>query len=163
MPRSADASPAFFRRWAVIPFTRTFEGSAKRDRAEIIAELSDTRELSGVLNKALAVWPRLRQHGFTIAPSMAAAADQFRAETDPLRLWLERETRAGSGLFVGKDALRRAYGEYAARHNAPSPSPHAMTRAVRDVHPRVEEVQRTIGGRVVAAWNGIGLVAEETL
>jgi putative DNA primase/helicase len=54
-PKSQDASPAFFRRWLVAPFEKTFQVGAAGTipRADLDAMLADPAELSGVLNKAL--------------------------------------------------------------------------------------------------------------
>lgn len=40
-PRSGDASHAFYRRWVVVPFDRTFEPSEQRPSRELDNELSD--------------------------------------------------------------------------------------------------------------------------
>jgi putative DNA primase/helicase len=54
-PRSDDSTQGFFRRWIVVPFSRTFEEGARDTipRAELDSKLADPVELSGVLNKAL--------------------------------------------------------------------------------------------------------------
>ena len=41
-PTSADSSEAFFRRWVVIPFTRTFEGGQAIPRPELDARLAES-------------------------------------------------------------------------------------------------------------------------
>jgi P4 family phage/plasmid primase-like protien len=159
-PRSPDASVAFFRRWVVYPCTRTFEegNAARRDRAELEAELSHPLELSGVLNRALDAWPNLRANGFTITPSMAAAAADFRRTTDPLSVWLERNAVRGPKFLVGKEELRNAYGEFVARAGIPAPTANALTRAVASMFPGIKEGQRTRGGRLVWCWLGLGLL-----
>src|SRR5258708_14791752 len=54
-PKSQDASPAFFRRWLVVPFERTFVDGAPDmiPSGMLDAMLSAPAELSGVLNKTL--------------------------------------------------------------------------------------------------------------
>lgn len=72
-PKSQDASPAFFRRWLVVPFQRTFASGAPdtipSDKLDAI--LSDPAELSGVLNKALEALAAIRTRGLSgaIRPS----------------------------------------------------------------------------------------------
>lgn len=70
-PRSSDATYAFFRRWEVVPFNRTFEGEEQIPRHVLDAQLSEPKELSGLLNKALDALPGLRANGFTETKSMA--------------------------------------------------------------------------------------------
>ena len=160
-PRSADASHAFFRRWLVIPFPRTFEPDEQTPRDELDAKLADPAELSGVLNKALDALPRLRGEGFTEAPSMREAWDEFRQTTDPLTVWLERSTVQTSDAIVPKDDLRKAYRFHANDKGYPTVTAHAMTKAIKRFYPDVAEDQRTVRGRVVWCWIGIGWAAKE--
>src|SRR5260370_15566150 len=61
-PQSKDASKAFFDRWLVIPFDRTFRGTdTELPRATLDARLAAPSELSGALNKAAAAFLRLRR------------------------------------------------------------------------------------------------------
>jgi putative DNA primase/helicase len=70
-PKSQDASPAFFRRWLVVPFERTFAdgapGTIPRDQLD--AMLGDPEELSGVLNKALEAIVAVRSRGLSESDS----------------------------------------------------------------------------------------------
>ncbi|MBI1955060.1 MAG: hypothetical protein HYS38_01555 [Acidobacteria bacterium] len=93
-PKSKDASSAFFRRWLVIPFDRTFaEGAAgTMPRGVLDSQLSEPAELSGVLNRALDTIASLRANGFSNASSTTQAMDEFRQATDPLAVWLDRNT-----------------------------------------------------------------------
>jgi P4 family phage/plasmid primase-like protien len=110
LPRSGDGSAAFFDRWLVIPFRRSLRGTAQEiPRAERDARLADPQELSGVLNKALSALPRVREHGFTLSPSMRQAAAEFRQITDPLGVWLDRTTIEHPDAMISKEALVQAY------------------------------------------------------
>ena len=160
-PRSADASHAFFRRWLVIPFPRTFEPDEQTPRDELDAKLADPAELAGVLNKALDALPRLRGEGFTEAPSMREAWDEFRQTTDPFTVWLERSTVQTSDAIVPKDDLRKAYNFHANDKGYPAMTAHAMTKVIKRLYPGVAEDQRTVRGRVVWCWIGIGWAAKE--
>jgi putative DNA primase/helicase len=160
-PRSADASHAFFRRWVVVPFDRTFDPDEQVPRAELDARLADPAELSGVLNKAMDALTALLADGFTDTPSITAAWSEFRQTTDPLTAWLERETVPGADNFVLKIDLRGAYNRQADQAARPPVTPHAMTKAVRRVYPDLRHGQRTINGRVQDCWIGLGLAAKD--
>lgn len=82
-PKSHDSSDGFYRRWLVVPFNRSFEGSSRRNKRELDAELQQPSQLSGLLNRALEVLPRLRQYGFTDTDSLRDATADFRQTTDP--------------------------------------------------------------------------------
>ncbi|MCE5216056.1 phage/plasmid primase, P4 family [bacterium] len=156
-PQSADASPAFFRRWLCVPFARTFEGSAARNRGELDAELGAAKELSGVLNLALAALPRVRSKGLTEATSMREAMGDFRTVTDPLVVWLEREVVRGSRLLTPKRQLHSAYNEACQKAGRPVTTEKSFGSALRRFMPGVEEGQRTVGDRLQWCWVGIGL------
>lgn len=160
-PRSADASYAFFRRWVPVPFNRTFEGAAARPRAELDATLADPHELSGVLNKALAVLPNLRTRGFSEPESVRQAWTEFRGTTDPLAIWLDEATISTPQGFVPKDTLRAAYHAVCDRKGLPGPSEKSFTQQLQRLRPSVREAQRSISGRVTRVWFGLGLYEAE--
>jgi len=84
-PQSSDSSHAFFRRWLVVPFERTFTDKDEISREELDRRLSDPKELSGVLNMALIHLQRIRDRGITTTESMQKAWYEFREVTDPCR------------------------------------------------------------------------------
>jgi P4 family phage/plasmid primase-like protien len=157
VPRSGDASHAFFRRWLVIPFNRTFEKSEQKPREELDASLSDPRELSGVLNKALDVLPRVRCEGFSETESMREAWEEFKAMTDPLAVWLEHNTVTGANAWVTKSALLSAFNQAADSQGRAGMTAQAFGRAMKRARPDVGEAYRTVGGREVKCYTGIGL------
>ncbi len=59
-PQSADASSGFYDHWLVIPFSAEFRGQhCEVPRQVLAAQLAAPQELSGVLNRALAVPPSI--------------------------------------------------------------------------------------------------------
>lgn len=159
-PRSDDATQAFFRRWLVVPFERTFgeQGTPLIPRAQLDAQLADPAELSGVLNQALAALPHIRHlGGFPETPSMRAAWDEFRQVTDPLAVWLDRHIVALPARSVAQKRLHQAYNLYCAARGRPPMTAHALTKAIRRAYPAVELAQR---GREWH-WLGIGLRADQ--
>ena len=161
-PRSTDSSDGFFRRWTVIPFTRTFSpGTEGFIRKEVLdAVLCDPRELSGVLNRALTVWRRVRTDGITLSPSMREAWDELRAATDPLAVWLDTATTEVPSALVAQGDLLNAY-RRACDKAGRSPASQAFGRTIRRYRPRVQHAQRTIDGRVKWVYVGLGLRASE--
>ncbi len=160
-PRSADASHAFFRRWLVIPFERTFDGTDAVPRAELDARLSDPREMSGVLNRALAMLPSLRMRGFSEPDSMRRARDEFRQVTDPLAVWLDQATVDFSYSEVPMNSLLAAYNDFAVKAGRPPMNQQGFGRALRRIRPAVTEAQRGTGKDRDRVYVGVGLKAEE--
>jgi P4 family phage/plasmid primase-like protien len=147
-PRSGDASHAFYRRWLVVPFNRTFEPDEQIPRSVLDAKLSDPRELSGVLNKALRVLTTIRERGGLSEPgSVKEALAEFQRTTDPLTVWLERNTVEHPTAMVAQDELRHAYNAFCERTGKPGMSPQNFGRALARARPGLEKAQRT--------WRGV--------
>ena len=158
-PRSGDASYAFFRRWLVIPFTRTFEGNAATDSKTLDAKLSAPSELSGILNRALEVLPKIQGVNRLPAPeSCQMAHKEFHATTAPLAIWLDQHTIESPDAYVPCDDLIAAYNEDAKRENRPGLSKTAFGNEMKRLRKDVGRKQRTIAGHKPARpWCYVGL------
>src|SRR5215212_5215125 len=157
VPRSGDASHAFFRRWLVVPFDRTFEPTEQVPRETLDARLSDPGELSGVLNRALEVMERVRREGFTESESMRRAWEEFKTMTDPVAVWLDKSTITAANAWTVKADLIAAYNKAADDEGRAGMTAQAFGRALKRARPGVEETQKTISDRRVWCYTGIGL------
>jgi putative DNA primase/helicase len=163
-PKSLDASAAFFRRWIVVPFERTFADDAPDTipSDKLDAMLSDPTELSGVLNKALeaigAIW---RRAGLSESDSTKSATDEFRQATDPLAVWLDRNTVQDLEARTPQDLLHREYSSYCTNAGRPSITKTAFGRAMKKLRPTVTDYQRTINGVRSWCYVGIALLAPQ--
>ncbi|NQU21950.1 MAG: hypothetical protein HQ567_11760 [Candidatus Nealsonbacteria bacterium] len=157
-PRSADASPAFFRRWLVIPFDRTFSADQQIPREQLDAMLTTPGELSGMLNKALDALDLLRKRcAFSEPESVRAAWQDFHATTDPLAVWLDANTIDHPDAFVSKAELRAQYNAHATNAGQPTLGTKAFGGTLRKLRPDTSDAQRTVGGRYVWCYTGIGI------
>ncbi len=160
-PRSQDASPAFFRRWLVVPFERTFADGAPDtipgDRLD--AMLSDPAELSGVLNKALEALAVIRARGLSESDSSKRATDEFRQATDPLAVWLDRKTILHADALTPQDLLHREYCRNCTETGRTTISKTAFGRAIKKLRPTVTDLQRTVNGVISWCYIGISLLA----
>jgi P4 family phage/plasmid primase-like protien len=157
VPRSGDASHAFFRRWLVVPFERTFEPSEQVPREVLDGRLSSPDELSGVLNRALEILPRVRREGFTESDSMREAWEEFKAMTDPVSVWLENNTVEHADALVPKSALLTAYNRDCEKQARAGMTGKAFGQALKRARPQLRDAQRTVSGKLVWCWVGIGL------
>ena len=153
-PHSDDSTHGFFRRWLVVPFTRVFEEGAAStlSREELDALLSSPDELSGLLNHALDALARLDSNGFTKSESMLQAWDEFRRETDPLSVWLDRSTIEDPA--VPKRKLLDAYNAECVAHRRPPMTSTGFGLAVKRLC-KVGEQQKTVDGKVVWCYTGM--------
>lgn len=162
-PRSGDSTHAFFRRWTVIPFDRTFEPHEQRPRAELDAELQDPRELSGVLNRALVGLLKVRARNRLSQPeSVKEALEEFRATTDPLSTWLDRNTIEHPNAMVAQKELAAAYNAHCEENGSPGMSAQSFGKAISRARPDVLKSQRHYKGYPnVRVFSGIGLRDDE--
>jgi len=162
-PKSQDASSAFFRRWVVVPFERTFHagdpGTLPRDQLD--AMLADPTELSGVLNKALEALASVRGHGLSESESTLRAMDEFRQTTDPLAVWLDRNTTLEPDALIPADRVWQDYNQDCVTKGRPTISKTALGRAIAQLRPTVEKRQRTVNDRLSWCYVGIGLIVKD--
>jgi P4 family phage/plasmid primase-like protien len=162
-PKSQDASPAFFRRWLVVPFERTFGDGAPdtMQSDKLDAVLSDPAELSGVLNKMLEALAAIRTRGLTESDSTNRATDEFRQATDPIAVWLDRKTVLHPDAVTPQDQLHREYCRNCADAGRPAISKTAFGRAMKKLRPTVMDYQRTVNRVVSWCYIGISLIADD--
>jgi len=85
LPLSPDGSHGFLRRLSIIPFDRTFSES-ERD-IDIVRKLR--AELSGIFNKVVESYRRLKEKGhLTEGMAAKAALSRYLEDTDMARLWI---------------------------------------------------------------------------
>jgi putative DNA primase/helicase len=158
-PRSSDGSDGFFDRWLVVPFDARFRGTKQEiSRKELDARLSSPRELSGLLNKAVAAWQGIQRCGGkpTEPESVKAAWAEFRAMTDPLTVWLDQFTVDDPDAMVPRTTLRVAYDAACNQAGRQSLTETAFGRAFKKSRPNIKPSQRTLNGRVQWCYVGIG-------
>jgi phage/plasmid-associated DNA primase len=142
----------------VVPFEQMFEPSEQVPREVLDARLSDPHELSGVLNRALEVLPRIRREGFTESAKMRETHDEFRSMTDPVSVWLARRTVEAAEAFVPKGALLSAYNADCEEQGRAGMTATAFGLAIKRARPEIEAAQRTVNGKPrVKVWLGIAL------
>lgn len=159
-PQSADSSHAFFRRWLVVPFDRTFTEEDEIPRDVLDRRLADPEELSGVLNMALIFYPRIKHVSVTETESMRRAWYEFREVTDPIEVWLDLNTVEKPVAYIVKADLLRAYNEDAKANGRPVMVASQFAKAVKRWKSDIQDGQKRINGKRNWVWRGIGLVQE---
>ena len=110
LPTDVEQTHAFFRRFLIIPFTVTIP-EADQDKqlaAKIIAS-----ELSGVFNWVLKGLQRLlQQGGFTLAEAVNKQLDQYKQQSDSVRLFLADNEYVASTSADDYVLLKEFYRDY---------------------------------------------------
>jgi putative DNA primase/helicase len=156
LPASRDASKAFFDRWLLIPFHRSFRGTAREvPRRRIDATLSSPAELSGALNRALPALRRLRRDGrFTETATTEQQLAELQHATDPLAHWLATETTQSGTASIPQDRLHAAYAVACVKINRPIMTKQMFGRRLRVLRPEIQEAQRVADGRCTWGLDG---------
>jgi len=93
LPTSTDISGAFTERWHVYHLFKKFENRTGAT-VDLDSRLAAPAELSGVLNEALAVLPRIMKSGLSVAPSMESVLETMRAQQNPAADWVSMHLEA---------------------------------------------------------------------
>ena len=161
LPRSNDASYAYFRRWLIVPFLRTFDPNEQIPREVLDAQLAAPSELSGLLNKALIALKALHaRRGLLESKSIRKAGSEFVRLTDPIAVWLAESTVRQADRMIAKSVLLEAYNRTARREKRPPSTKTAFGLAVKRVMPGIEGAQRKLGGKICWVWVGLKLVEQ---
>ena len=159
IPPSDNESDGYFRRWVIVNFSRTFEG-ADADTS-LIMKLTTAKELSGLLNVALAARKALEnEHGFP-----KESIEQIKAAYEPgasrLREFLEQKCDIDVGdktLSIEESRLQYAYREYGRSKRERILDDNILGKELKRIG--VENKQKPIGGRRRHCYIGIRLKGE---
>jgi putative DNA primase/helicase len=82
LPKTSDNSQAFFRRPIIFEFNKTFNNENGKKDPDLIKKLTESEELSGLLNKAIEGLNRLNEKkAFTIQPSSTDTEELWTKDT----------------------------------------------------------------------------------
>jgi putative DNA primase/helicase len=158
-PRSKDASFAFFRRWLVIPFERSFQDAPDAIPPNVLdSRLKQSAELSGFFNRVLGVLPEFETRGsFLRAEATQRAGWEFQQQTDPIAVWLEAETFTSPSAQISKQDLYLRYSGQMRERDEVALTQKAFSQAVKRLRPQIREGQPVLNGQRVHAWIGLRL------
>ncbi|MGI0016477.1 MAG: DNA primase family protein, partial [Nitrososphaera sp.] len=113
IPETADKSYAYFRRWIIIPFNRTFEGV--EDDKNLIEKLTTPEELSGILNLALKGLRKLKADNGFKEMDIEDIRNQYQMGASRIKSFLEEKCVIEAGnesLNVESARLKEEYRQY---------------------------------------------------
>lgn len=110
LPRSADLSEGFFRRWLIIPFPHKFGPGGKTGDPDIMDKLLQPQELSGLLNLAIDGLRRLHLNkDFSSNETTETSRADYRREIDNVATFVEECCILDAKMHVSKFDLYSAY------------------------------------------------------
>lgn len=164
IPRVDDDTVAFFRRFIIIEFPFTFEGSDKEDRDLKEKLISDKDEMSGFLNWAIEGLKRLKSNGwhFSDGKTVEQVKEEYIVRSDPYKAFVLHAIIENSDSYVVKDNLYEAYKKHCKMHKLGHKSRDAFFKNFKDLFPlgKINTERPEIEGKRVWIFRGIKLREE---
>jgi P4 family phage/plasmid primase-like protien len=149
-PESDDHSPGYVRRWHIIPFVRTFDPKTPtyRPRQELLDELRDPTEMSGLLNRVIPAMLHFLSGGPPhSSPSMDDAIDEWVELSDDFGIWLETQLKSDVSGFVASEEIAHRWGIRQERRHLPKlVTRHRIAKAMAARFPKAVKGQHRVGG-----------------
>lgn len=159
IPATGDDTDAFFRRWIIINFPRTFTDE-NRD-VDLVKKLTTPPELSGLLNLAIKRLNLLLIAGsFSNSKATKEVRDEYIRKSDPIGAFILdmiEETQEGS---EPKERVYNAFLDYAKARKLPVMDMMIFSKRFK-TKIKISEERSTINGERVRSWKGILLRLEE--
>lgn len=156
-PPAADVGYAFFRRWIIIPFTKTFDGA--KDDKDLRSKLQ--RELSGILNRALGGLRRLYDNRmFSNPPQVEAALTEYRLDTDSVAAFIFECIIHAPGGQISKQRLYDSYHGWCEKQGLKAVAYNSFSKQLRRALPGLDDKKPKNGSRF---WVDIRLSEDAAL
>ena len=161
IPRVMEDTVAFFRRFIIVEFPYSFEGTATEDRNLKERLISDQDEMSGFLNWALEGLNRLRANGwhFSDGKTVDQVREEYIVRSDPYKAFVIHSLTENSDSFVIKDELYEAYKAHCEIHKLGHKSRDSFFKNFKDQFPlgKISTERPEINGKRVWIFRGIKL------
>lgn len=162
IPETPDDTTAFFRRWIIINFPNVFADNDPKTDKNMLAKLTTSQELSGILNWAIVGLHRLlANERFTKAKTVEETRQQYVQASNPIRAFAEEHIEAAPNNVIPKDEVYDAYITYCHKHNLSTTTKNAFSMRLPEYCPSASPTKTKRRGRTVRAWSGIRLTSGE--
>lgn len=155
VPLSIDDSEAFYRRWVLVDFPFKFEG----DKLNLnkLAEITTSVELSGLLNRCLALIPRILQRKvFTNAATTAAVREKYIRMSDSVFCFTDEQLEALPGAWVTKQELYARYLDWCRSARVPAVKEGKFKEGLlKHIPSAAEGRHKDEEGHKVRVWEGV--------
>jgi len=158
LPATNDRTYAFYRRWLIIPFERTFNGEGGNPEPDMDLRAKLKEELPGILNYALEGLRRLYDRGdFTETTHTLKAKQAYMLANDSLQTFMEECVTVLPQAMVSKREFYAVYKQWCSDHNERYPTTEKQLKdALKKIIPTIND-NRVGGSAGKWHWIGIGL------
>lgn len=161
IPGSNDRTYAFYRRWTLIPFEKTFREGDNAD-VNLSEKLTTPEELSGILNRALIGLRRLfnkDKPSFTVPIQVSNALDDYQKKNDVVAEFIDECVERLPEARIEKKYLYRAFKFWCNNKGYTHLSEKIMVESLKRIVPNIGEVRSSssFGKSSPRCWTGIAL------
>jgi P4 family phage/plasmid primase-like protien len=154
IPASRDRTHAFYRRWLIIPFTRTFDGVGGNPTPDKGLRDKLKAELPGIFNRAITGLKRLAlNEAFTQPKSVVAAKKAYIRRNDNVRVFVEECVIAETSSTIVKKEFYQVYEIWCDRYGERAVSQKALKEALTKIIPRLDEWRADAS----SSWSWLGM------
>jgi P4 family phage/plasmid primase-like protien len=156
IPSSRDRTHAFYRRWLIIPFTRTFDGAGSNPIPDKGLRGKLQQELPGILNQALEGLKRLvLREAFTQPKSVMEAKQAYIRSNDNVRVFLAECVSIEKAETIVKQEFYQVYENWCDRYGERAVSQKALKEALKQAIPTIDEWRDQKNSRAPWCWLGM--------
>jgi putative DNA primase/helicase len=156
LPGSRDRTYAFYRRWLIIPFTRTFKGEdADKNLTQKLV-----KELSGIFNLGLQGLKRLKKNNkFTEPQQVIEAKKKYKMQNDSVTAFINEKIEESKDNYIIKKHLYNEYKKWCDEQGL-KPVSHRNPDFKRAFYNSIDSLDefRTNNGNGPWAWLNIELI-----
>ena len=144
IPSSRDRTHAFYRRWLIIPFAKTFDGVGGNSAPDKDLRDKLKSELSGILNRAIDGLRRLRcNQAFTQPTSVVEAKKAYMRSNDNLRVFAEECLEANPIGTITKKEFYDVYENWCDSYGDRPVTHKILKDALKHIFPSLDEWRET--------------------
>lgn len=158
LPGTRDRSPAFFRRWIIVPFPAHFpKGDPRRD-PDLPAKLAVPEACSYLLRIGVEGLRRLVSRGrFEDTPATTRALEEYRRDADNVAAFWDARCSFDAAALEVKDNAYQAYRSWCEANGHIPVTGNIFGKRLKSIEPRLEDTKTTTAARRRNAWRGLKL------
>lgn len=162
LPEAHDDTTAFFRRWIIINFPNSFDGD-EADK-KILDKLCTPKEISGLLNFALAGLGRLVEKGcFSFTVGTEIVREDYERKSNSFLAFLKDCLEFDPEYETTKEEFYKNYVKYCKSYKLPTKDKASVSKEIARNCPSVSSSHPRIDGKKVHAWRGVKVEQVEQL
>lgn len=153
-PQIDDDSIAFWRRWIVINFPRTF--TEREANHNLLEELTKPDELSEMLNFALIGLDRLlEQNDFSYNKNLDEVADDYNKKSNTVFAFISEACIDNNDYIISKSDLYEKYINYCSKNKLSPINFNFFCKSAKNIRPNLKIIKKQTDGEQIRCWKGL--------